>query len=255
MAVRPESEEEDESNGEVDDVINAGIEGERIEAEKERPLKKLGDPRRPTPADHNRTHLPYRNWCPHCVQGKGKDLDHRKAADEERGLNEFSFDYCFPGNELGFKLTVLVRRERASGMRISTVVPMKGSTGAFAVDKVLEFMDECGSRSGDVIMKTDQEPAIEYLVKDIVDARGDEKGSRTLVEESPVKSKGSNGLVERAVQTLEGADQGDEVGIGRTIGDEGRCRDKRCWPSWRTTLLTWPAAWKSAKMERRRTSA
>jgi len=65
-------------------------------------------------------------------------------------------------------------------------------------------MDECGSRSGDVIMKTDQEPAIEYLVKDIVDARGDEKGSRTLVEESPVKSKGSNGLVERAVQTIEG---------------------------------------------------
>ena len=35
MAVRPESEEEDESNGEVEDVINAGMEGERIEAEKE----------------------------------------------------------------------------------------------------------------------------------------------------------------------------------------------------------------------------
>ena len=131
-------------------------------------------------------------------------MDHRKSPDEERGLNEFSFDYCFPGNELGFKLTVLVGRERTSGMAMATVVPMKGSTRMFTVDKVSEFMDECGSRSGDVIVKSDHEPAIEYLIKDIVDARGDEKGSRTIVEESPVRSKGSNGLVKRAVQTIEG---------------------------------------------------
>ena len=170
-------------------------------------MQKLTDPRRPTQAevdDHNRTHLPYRNWCPHCVQGKGKDLDHRKSAEEERGLNEFSFDYCFPGNEFGFKLTVLVGRERASGMTMATVVPMKGSMGKFTVDKVLHFMTECGSQCGDVIIKTDQEPAIEYLMKDIVEARGNDKGCRTIVEESPVKSKGSNGIVERAVQTIEG---------------------------------------------------
>ena len=111
-------------------------------------------------------------------------------------MNEFSFDYCFPGDEFGFKLTVLVGRERTSGMTMATVVPMKGLTGKFAVDKVFEFMDECGCRSGDVIVKTDQEPAIEYLVKDIVEARGDEKGSRTIAEESPVRSKGSNGIVE-----------------------------------------------------------
>ena len=89
-------------------------------------------------------------------------------------------------------------------MTMATVVPMKGSSGMFAVDKALDLMIECGSGCGDVIVKTDQEPAIEYLVKDIVEARGDEKGSRTIVEESPVKSKGNNGVVERAVQTIEG---------------------------------------------------
>jgi len=179
MAVRPRSEEEgdecdDEDDNEVECDVCVGSEADRIEAEKERNVQRMGDPRRPTQMeveDHNRTHLPYRNWCPHCIKAKGKDLDHRKAAEEERGLNEFSFDYCFPGDEFGFKLTVLVGRERTSGMTMATVVPMKGSTGKFAVDKVFEFMDECGSRSGDVIVKTDQDPAIDYLVKDIVEAR------------------------------------------------------------------------------------
>ena len=41
-------------------------------------------------------------------------------------------------------------------------------------------------------------------MRDIVIARGDEKGCRTIVEESPVASHGSNGIVERAVQTVEG---------------------------------------------------
>ena len=89
-------------------------------------------------------------------------------------------------------------------MPMATVVPMKGSSGRFAVDRALDFMEECGSRSRYIIVKTDQEPAIEYLVKDIAEARGDEKGSRTIVEELPVRSKGSNGIVERAVQTIEG---------------------------------------------------
>ena len=43
-------------------------------------MRSIGDPRLPTQAevdDHNITHMPYRNWCPHCVRGRGKDLDHR----------------------------------------------------------------------------------------------------------------------------------------------------------------------------------
>ena len=68
----------------------------------------------------NLTHLPFQNWCPHCVRAKGKDMDHRKVGDKQRGLAEFAFDYCFPGNELGYKLTVLVGRERTTGMSTAT---------------------------------------------------------------------------------------------------------------------------------------
>ena len=78
-----------------------GAEGERIKSEKDvERLKSILNPRKPSEKeveDHNRTHLPYRNWCPLCVRAKGKDMDHRKAVEGERGLAEYSFDYCFPG--------------------------------------------------------------------------------------------------------------------------------------------------------------
>ena len=84
---------------------------------------------------------------------------------------------------------------------MSQVVPTKGSTGAFAARCVVEFMDECGDRHADVILKTDQEPAIKFLVKDVMQQR---TGAKTIVEMSPKASSGSNGVAERAVQTCEG---------------------------------------------------
>jgi hypothetical protein len=164
--------------------------------------------------------MPYRNWCPHCIRAKGRDLDHRRAVGGERNIPEFSFDYCFPGDELGYKLTVLVGREKGTGMSMAAVLPSKGSKGKFAADKVMDFLAECGNQSGDVIIKTDQEAAIAYLVKDIVGERGDEKGCRTIVEESPVKSSGSNGIVERAVQSIEGQIRVMKLALEDRVGEE-----------------------------------
>ena len=64
-------------------------------------------------------------------------------------------------------------------------VPTKGTTGRFEVDKILEMMDEVGDGNTTVIVKTDQENAIEYVMKKLVEAR--EEG-RTVMEESPVGS-------------------------------------------------------------------
>ena len=68
-------------------------------------------------------------------------MDHRKSADEEKGLSEFSFDYCFPGDEMGYKLTILVGKEASTGMMMSTTVPMKGSSGQFVLDQVVSFLE------------------------------------------------------------------------------------------------------------------
>jgi hypothetical protein len=170
----------------------------------QRKVRILNDPRMPGLEEirrHEINHCPYRNWCAHCVFGRGKDLDHRKGIEEERGLHEFAFDYCFPGDELGYKITLLVGRERLTGMIMSTTVPAKGSLGTFACDKVMQFLDECGCSENDVVIKTDQEPAIEFLMKDVKEAR---TKARTLIEEAPKQSKGSNGMAERAVQAIEG---------------------------------------------------
>ena len=108
-AVRPE---EESSEGEVDEeeVRSKGAMGERVRAERnDDMIKSMADPRKPTQKEveaHEITHLPYRNWCPVCVKAKGKDLDHRRDVRENRGLPEFSFDYCFPGDEAGQKLTI-----------------------------------------------------------------------------------------------------------------------------------------------------
>jgi hypothetical protein len=65
----------------------------------------------------------------------------------------------------------LVGRERATGTYSATTVPMKGSSGQFTIDKVLEMIDEVGDARQTIIMKTDQEPSIKALVKDVVKER------------------------------------------------------------------------------------
>ena len=128
------------------------------------------------------------------LERRGKDLDHRGAVDKERKLSEYCFDYCFPGNEFGYKLIVLVGVERLTGMKFATAVRTKGSSGKFAVDRALEFLAEVGDMDGQVTIKNDQEPSIQYFIKDTVESR---VSGRTHLEEPPVKSSGSNGVVRR----------------------------------------------------------
>ena len=128
-------------------------------------------------------------------------MDHQKDEGKGRKLPEYPFDYCFPGDELGLKRTILVGKERMSKSWFATAVPQKGASGRFATDKCVEFFQENGDGGGKVIIKTDQEPSIQYLENDMVDSR---REGRTIVEESQVKSSRSNGAVERGVQKIEG---------------------------------------------------
>ena len=93
-------------------------------------VRKLRDPRLPTPEEveeHNiRGHIPYRDWCPICVQAKGRGRYHFKDKGASRMLPEYAWDYCFPGDELGFKWTVLVGTEKGSDMAMAAAVPVKG---------------------------------------------------------------------------------------------------------------------------------
>ena len=62
-------------------------------------------------------------------------------------------------------------------------------------------MEESGDKATKFIIKMDQEESIKYLVENLVSMR--EEG-RTAVEEEPVSSRGSNGIVERTAKEVEG---------------------------------------------------
>jgi hypothetical protein len=79
-----------------------------------RRTQKMMDPRKPSPeevAEHEMTHLPYRNWCRHCIKGRGREMPHKKSKGPP-GLPEAHFDFCFLGreNEPGETLPILVVR-------------------------------------------------------------------------------------------------------------------------------------------------
>ena len=129
-AVSPEGEEV------VDDDGDDGIEEEEVDGAQsgERKPRKIADPIMPSEsevAEHMKTHLPFRNWCRHCVRGRGTEMPHQRVTGE-RELPEIHFDFAFLGDEghPGETLPVLVVRERLSRMTMASAVPSK-STGTF----------------------------------------------------------------------------------------------------------------------------
>ena len=201
------------AEGQVDDegeVVEAGVDDNEEHAEDQadvgrRKVKKIHDPKLPSAEEvkehYLSGHIPYRSWCHHCVRGRGRERDHQRKGDrEQQGIPEYHLDYCFPGDEFDHRLTVLVAIEKYTKMKKAVVVPCKGSTGSYAAKMVVELITECGDKDQDVILKTDQEPAIKFLVDDVCVNR---TGARTITEVSPKGSKGFNGVVERAVQSVE----------------------------------------------------
>ena len=173
----------------------------------QRRTKKLGDPVRPKDEEvkeHELTHLPFRNWCRHCVRGRGKEMPHEKSKEHGEML-EFHMDFMFPGEEKdpGNTLTVLTAKERHTGMAMATVVPSK-TTGRFVTERVVAFLAEVGGLHGDIIIKSDQEEAIKSIVNAVTRMKFEKGSGRVVPEGSPVKSSGSNGVVERAIQSVQG---------------------------------------------------
>ena len=88
-----------------------GEAGERVSMENEadfvRNIGYLKLPSQEEVDEHNiRGHLPYRDWCPICVEAMGKDMAHKRDDWKERVHPQYSFDYCFPGDEFGYRWTV-----------------------------------------------------------------------------------------------------------------------------------------------------
>ena len=162
--------------------------------------------RQPTPAEiraHRLTHLPFREWCLEFVAGAANDHSHRtRPADvrEPLAVPEVHWDYCFPRDADGdHYVVVLVGRDKETRMTVAHVVPMKGADMEWVAEQAARDLLRFGMH-GDVILKSDQEPAIVDVLKEVAKLRGPR---RTISEASPVGDSKSNGVVERAIQTME----------------------------------------------------
>ena len=98
---------------------------------------------------------------------------------------------------------------------MATAVPVKRGGNEFISDKCVEFIRENGDQEVKVIVKTDQEKSIKCLIEDIMEKRPE---GRTIVEEAPVGSKGSNGDVERMVAEMEGQIRSLWLGLQARLG-------------------------------------
>ena len=57
--------------------------------------------------EHERTHVPFRSWCQHCVKGKAKSHPHwNSKKEEEYGMPVISWDYFY----IKMKTRMMVRQ-------------------------------------------------------------------------------------------------------------------------------------------------
>ena len=155
-------------------------------------------------AEHMVNHLPYREWCKHCVKGKAKGLPHRKY-DKCRRLEEevplVNFDYTFmhddqkEGEEKG--MPILVAKDRKKKVVRARVVPHKGKHW-YSVKITSGMVDSLGYKR--VVLKSDQGPAIMSMKEGVKN----ESGTEIFLEESPGYDSKGNGEIEQAVQQVQG---------------------------------------------------
>ena len=120
------------------------------------------------------------------------------------GVPEVHLDYMFMGEEQeAGTLAMLVARERDSKATMTTVVPRKGVDG-WVPKRIGAWMKELGLEHQDVVVKSDNEPALVALVELWGRFRAARGGGKLMVEHSPVGSSKSNGLAEKAVQDVQG---------------------------------------------------
>ena len=77
-------------------------------------------------SEHEKMHLPYHNWCRHCIRRRGTEMTHKKS-EWKPGLSEVHFDFGFMGEESepGQTLPIVRVKERTTRMQMASAVPSK----------------------------------------------------------------------------------------------------------------------------------
>ena len=117
---------EEDNSGAPCPVPPAEPQGEEVQVPEEetRPRKEFTRPELPTQAEidrHRIDHLPYRNWCPECIEGFGRERAHHAKDTGERDVPLVVCDYLFINPRGGFDRTKLPEAEQGASCRVLVV--------------------------------------------------------------------------------------------------------------------------------------
>ncbi len=164
-------------------------------------------PSTPTKAEreeHEIHHTPFRSWCVHCVRGRSIASPHKSKGGEprEHQVPVVAMDYTFLGGQEDEAVApVIVIKDGASGATMSQLVPCKGASVPWVQKSVSGFIRFLGYAR--LILKSDQEPAILELRKEIINGTMNRQ-CEIIEEDALVKESRSNGMIENAIREVQG---------------------------------------------------
>ena len=206
---RSEAQEHGSAGGKGRGGVESGTTGnETMDEDEEEARKSKGlpcgvKPSRKEVEDHERTHMPFRTWCSHCVRGRAKSHPHWRREKEDTGIPVISWDYMYmkdtdkEGNVQG-ETPILIWKDSNSKGSMAIVVPEKGAC-EYALRKGAQDMKRILGYNR-MIFKGDQEPAL----RDLLERMRMLCGEQCMMEETPVGDSQSNGDVENAVMQVQG---------------------------------------------------
>ena len=111
-------------------------------------------------------------------------------------------DYCFMGSK-GDATTrcIVVAKDYEHKCVMASVVLVKGLSHELPAKRIVAFIRELGLEGQDLVLRSDQEPALQDLLAEVGKRQ---TPAKTFYGVSPVGSSASNGVAERGVQTVEG---------------------------------------------------
>ena len=149
-----------------------------VPAEETRPRRDIPRPAPPSQEEidkHKVDHLPYRNWCPDCVEGFGRERAHRAREGADRDIPLVVCDYLFITPTGVFDRSELPVGEREAACKVLVVkcvstkclfahaVSQKGvGPDGFVIDRLKEDIVWLGHAS--VVIRRDNEPALARVV-------------------------------------------------------------------------------------------
>ena len=154
----------------------------------------------PTPEERSApesTHLPFRDWCPHCVSCRASDPGHRLTdrAEDEPPMVQIDYEFVLEKVNMEVSDEQVVTAGPMVTIFMATFCGSRWHLAAFLMGQLAAW----GLAYGVLVVRADQETSLTTLLDEIKARRPE-----TLVEHTAVESHQSIGAVERMNREVAG---------------------------------------------------